>query len=241
MGRDTTDIATTKQRAAEGQQIFAAIEDCVNNIQQNIVIFGRLVYLLIEDAELRKAAGWDSEDEMFADPLIKQGFEYVISLESEWQVYRLKRMLKLDAAMPEANILETQGWTGITQTSKIAELESLSEEKIDKEEKASIAASIILRPNKKEETEDIKAILFDTETNTVFVDGIPTMRFTTQDQAIIIRTLSRLLHVSDSFGVSGNKLVSRGKELKDVAEILSTDKEMFFWLTKRLRARKIIQ
>ena len=230
-----------KQKASEGQQIARAISECVNNIQEDLVTFARLVYLLIEDSDLRLAAGWDSEEEMFNDPVVKQGFGYAISLDSEWQVYRLKRMLRVDAQMPEAGILEVGAWTNITQTSKIKELEELAATSgLDNLEKIQKAAEIIVRPrNEPNPDEKEHLVEYDESSHILFVDGSPVLRFTTNDNKKLIRTVSRLLHDADGFALSGNRLMAQGAESREIATFICGDEELNMWVARKLKAKKM--
>lgn len=235
-------IQTISAVTKQGQEIALSMERYVENIQENLVQFARCITLLLENENLMRAAGWNTKEEMYADPMIRQGLSYAMSIESEWQIYRLENMLKIDAALPDANILETPSWTTITQTDKMGELKDLvKNDELSYDEKVVAAREIVTRP-KSNSVEESHVIEFNPTTRLVIVDGVPAIQFTTMDTNKQFRVVSRLIHDTDKLTVSrDNQLMSFGENgTEQVGDVVTKDEDMQLWIMKRLRARRSI-
>lgn len=234
-------IQTIAPKTKEGQAIALRMEECVDFIQERLVEFARCITLLLEDNELMRAAGWNNKEEMYADPVVKRGLSYAMSIESEWQIYRLENMLKVDAALPDANILETPNWTDITQSEKMRELKGVvADETLSYNEKVEAAREIVSRPKAEKETEESHTIEFNPSTQMVSVDGVPAIQFDTKDSNKVFRVLSRLIHDTDKLSVSrDNQLEAWGANGKEsVGKVVAKDQDLQLWIMKRLRARR---
>lgn len=232
-------------KAAEGQEILAQIESCVETIEKNLVLFARLIKVLLDDPELMRAAGWETEAIMFGDPVVRRGFAQAIDLTSEQQVYRLKRMLELDNQLPDADILVSPfGWTDITQTKKIREIEEVVKSDAPISEKEERAREIVYRPKAETEPDESHEVQYNSDEKIIYVDGIPAIKLVTKNQNQIARFVSRLYHNNDRMVLDGSEhIIAMGNDGDtQIGEIILPkidDREkMVVWILKRLRARR---